>query len=62
METGDSEEATLARRGAAFLLGRLVRGAGGDVLQVWTFFFAIAIVIIIVIVGGGGGGGRQGCK
>ena len=34
METGASEEATLARRGASFLLGRLVRGAGGDVLQV----------------------------
>lgn len=34
METGDSEEATLVRRGAAFLLGRLLRGAGGDVLQV----------------------------
>lgn len=34
METGPSEEATLARRGAAFLLGRLLRGAGGDVLRV----------------------------
>lgn len=34
METGASEEATLARRGASFLLARLLRGAGGDVLQV----------------------------
>ncbi len=34
METGASEEATLARRGASFLLGRLLRGAGGDVLRV----------------------------
>ncbi|CAN0240906.1 unnamed protein product [Pylaiella littoralis] len=34
METGPSEEATLARRGASFLLGRLLRGAGGDVLRV----------------------------
>eukprot|EP00752_Nemacystus_decipiens_P002917 g2714.t1 len=34
METGPSEEATLARRGASFLLGRLLRGAGEDVLQV----------------------------
>ena len=34
METGRSEEAVLARRGAAFLLGRLLKGAGEDVLQV----------------------------
>ncbi|CAM9294735.1 unnamed protein product [Scytosiphon promiscuus] len=32
-ETGASEEATLARRGASFLLGRVVRGAGEDVLE-----------------------------
>lgn len=34
METGGSEEATLARRGAAFLLGRLLRGTEDDLLQV----------------------------
>ncbi|CAM9121933.1 unnamed protein product [Laminaria digitata] len=34
METGSSEEAVLARRGAAFLLGRLLKGAGEDVLQI----------------------------
>ncbi|CAM9321648.1 unnamed protein product, partial [Ectocarpus fasciculatus] len=33
METGGSEESTLARRGASFLLGRVLRGAGGDVLE-----------------------------
>lgn len=34
METSSSEEAILARRGAAFLLSRLLRGAGSDVLEV----------------------------
>ena len=34
METASSEEAVLARRGAAFLLGRLLKGAGEEVLQV----------------------------
>lgn len=34
METGSSEEARLARRGSAFLLSRVLQGAGGDVLQV----------------------------
>lgn len=32
-EPGASEEATLARRGASFLLGRVLLGAGGDVLE-----------------------------
>lgn len=40
MEGGESEEATLARRGAAFLLGRLLKGAGGDVLQVLNLLIA----------------------
>ena len=34
METSSSEEAVLARRGAAFLLSRLLQGAGSDVLEV----------------------------
>lgn len=34
METSSSEEAILARRGAAFLLSRLLRGADSDVLEV----------------------------
>ncbi|CAM9178721.1 unnamed protein product [Ectocarpus sp. 13 AM-2016] len=33
-ETGGSEESTLARRGASFLLGRVLRGASGDVLEI----------------------------
>lgn len=45
METGDSEEPRLARRGAAFLLSRILRGAGGDVLQVSPAWYDNAILI-----------------